>query len=434
MSFTVDHTHEPNRKSWVASANAADHDFPLQNLPFAVFSIDEQACRIGVAIGEQILDLEACALEGMLPDASAAAASSEVLNELMALPAQARLELRHAIFALLEESASAEVQAQVQACLVDASAVEFHMPARVGDYTDFYASVHHATNVGKLFRPDNPLLPNYKHIPIGYHGRASSLVVSGTDVKRPHGQSKAPDAESPSFGPSKLLDYELEVGIFVGPGNAMGDTIPMAEAHEHFFGLCLLNDWSARDLQAWEYQPLGPFLGKSFASTLSPWVITAEALAPYRVAAYTRPEGDPQPLDYLMTEQDQSAGAFDLDLEVWLRTAQMTEQGLPAERLSRTNFQYLYWTVGQMITHHASNGCNMQPGDFLGSGTVSGDSKDAFGCLLEITRRGQEPVQLASGEERKFLQDGDELILRGSCQGEGRARIGFGECAGRIVG
>jgi fumarylacetoacetase len=310
--------------------------------------------------------------------------------------------------------------------------VEMLLPAVVGDYTDFYASIFHATNVGKLFRPDNPLLPNYKYIPIGYHGRASSLVPSGTSVRRPAGQTREGNAD-PKFGPSKALDYELEVGFFVGAGNRLGERIPIGEAEEHIFGICLVNDWSARDMQAWEYQPLGPFLAKSFSTSLSPWVVTMEALAPFRVGAFSRAEGDPAPLPYLSDEGDREHGGVNLSLEVSLQSARMREAGLKAAILSRSNFRDLYWTMAQMLTHHASNGCNLRPGDLLASGTVSGEGKSARGCLLELTTRGQDPVTLPTGEQKKFLEDGDEVILRGFCEGDGFRRIGLGTCRGRIL-
>ncbi|MEM7050730.1 MAG: fumarylacetoacetase [Acidobacteriota bacterium] len=433
MSYTVDHTHDPDRRSWIESAHGAG-DFPLQNLPLGVFSTSNQEKRLGVAIGDEILDLTAVAATGLLKAELAMACRGTDLNGLMALPAKSRRALRHRLFELLVDDADESFRGAVGPLLLPSRDAELHLPAEVGDYTDFYASVFHATNVGKLFRPDNPLLPNYKHIPIGYHGRSSSLVASGQAIHRPHGQSKAPDATEPSFGPSRLLDYELEVGIFVGPGNDLGTIIDLADAHQHFFGLCLLNDWSARDIQGWEYQPLGPFLGKSFASSLSPWVVTAEALAPYRGPVFERPGGDPRPLPYLFSDREQAHGGIDLTVEAWLQTAQMAAEGHEPVRLSAASFRDLYWTTGQMITHHASNGCNLRPGDLLGSGTVSGASAESRGCLLEITQRGKHPVELPSGEERRFLQDGDEVILRGFCEAPDRVRIGFGECRGKIVG
>jgi fumarylacetoacetase len=349
----------------------------------------------------------------------------------MAIGREAISSLRPVLMELLSERGA---RTRVVPLLVKQSVVQMELPARIGDYTDFYASIYHATNVGKLFRPDNPLLPNYKYVPIGYHGRASSIVASGAEIRRPCGQTKAADAAAPAFGPSRSLDYELEVGCFVGTGNAIGEAIPMAKAEAHIFGLCLLNDWSARDVQAWEYQPLGPFLAKNFATTISPWVVMIEALEPFRVAAFERPEGDPQPLEYLDSAQDRKRGGFNVTLEVWLRTAQMKREDAGAVQVSKGNLRDLYWTLGQMLTHHASNGCNLEPGDLLASGTVSGATEGSLGCLLEITRRGAQPLALPDGETRKFLEDGDEVILRGYCEREGHARIGFGECRGVVRG
>jgi fumarylacetoacetase len=310
---------------------------------------------------------------------------------------------------------------------------ELLVPAQIGDYSDFYASVYHATNVGSMFRPENPLLPNYKWVPIGYHGRASSIMVSGASVQRPRGQTKDPDGDSPVFRPTQALDYEMEVGCFVGPGNPLGQSVPIDQAERHLFGLCLVNDWSARDIQSWEYQPLGPFLSKSFATTVSPWVVTMEALEPYRVAAFQRPTGDPAPLSYLDSPNTQRRGGLDLSVEVYLVTAKMRAAGLPPARLSRGNAADLYWTLGQMFTHHTSNGCNLRPGDLFATGTISGQGKDSRGCLLELTWRGSEPLSLPTGETRKFLEDGDEVILRASCERQGAARIGFGECRGIVL-
>jgi fumarylacetoacetase len=310
--------------------------------------------------------------------------------------------------------------------------VELFVPAEIGDYTDFYASIHHASNVGALFRPENPLLPNYKWVPVGYHGRASSIVVSGTPVKRPCGQTRPDPAGPPQFGPTRRLDYELEVGSFVGPGNALGTPIPIGEAETHIFGVCLVNDWSARDMQAWEYQPLGPFLGKNFCTTVSPWVVTLEALAPFRVPAFARGEGDPAPLPYLLSAKDQSNGGVDLTLEVWLRSERMRREGGEPARISSGNLREMYWTMAQMLAHHASNGCNLRSGDLLASGTVSGTTKESRGCLLELTRNGTEPIELPGGETRRFLEDGDEVILRASCQRPSAVRIGFGECRGMV--
>jgi fumarylacetoacetase len=310
---------------------------------------------------------------------------------------------------------------------------ELVLPASVGDYSDFYASVHHATNVGSMLRPDNPLLPNYKWMPIGYHGRASSIVVTGTTVRRPRGQLKDPNAGAPVFAPTKALDYEMEVGCFVGPGNDLGMPVPIGEAEEHLFGLCLVNDWSARDIQTWEYQPLGPFLAKNFATTISPWVVTFEALEPYRVPAFRRPPGDPVTLPYLDDANAGTRGGIDATVEVLLTTARMRDAGLAPHRLSRGRMADLYWTVAQMFTHHTSNGCNLRPGDLFATGTISGPTRESRGCLLELTWRGAEPVELPSGETRKFLEDGDEVVMRGYCERPGAARIGFGECRGVIL-
>ncbi|MHB2017970.1 MAG: fumarylacetoacetase [Candidatus Xenobia bacterium] len=397
-------------KAWVPTEGT---DFPLENLPYGVFNEG----RIGVAIGHHILDLKACLEAGLIDQPACDAAT---LNGLMGLPTDARRKLRARITELLSTDGSGKRH------LVSMAEVQMRMPAEVGDYTDFYASIHHATNVGKMFRPDNPLLPNYKHVPIGYHGRASSLVVSGTQVRRPMGQLQQDGP--PIFGLSTQLDYELEVGCFVGPGNPLGTRIPVEQAEAHVFGLCLVNDWSARDIQRWEYQPLGPFLGKSFATSVSPWVVTWEALAPYRVAPSPRPDGDPAPLPYL-----QGGSALDITVEACLTTPAMRDAGSKPQRLSRGSFLDLYWTLGQFIAHHTSNGCNLRPGDLLASGTVSGPSPEARGCLLELTWRGTEPIVLPSGETRRFLEDGDEVTLTAFCEREGRPRIGFGECRGVIV-
>jgi fumarylacetoacetase len=436
----TDHTHNPDTVSWVASASKPGTDFPIQNLPFGVFARrgSGQQPRVGVAIGDLILDVAACEAAGLITGAAAAAArdcASSSLNSLMARGRAGWTELRRAVFGLLDAGAAGavEIRDRVQPFLIPQADAEMRLPAAVGDYTDFYASVHHATNVGRMMRPDNPLLPNYKHVPIGYHGRASSLVVSGTPVRRPWGQTRADGADRPVFGPSRRLDYELEVGVFIGPGNDLGAAVPIEAIDEHLFGLCLVNDWSARDVQAWEYQPLGPFLAKNFATTLSPWVVTMDALEPFRVAPSARPVGDPAPLAYLIDAADRARGAIDLSLEVMISSATMREQGLPPQRLSVSNLQDLYWTLGQMAAHHASNGCNLRPGDLLASGTVSGPSKDARGCLLELTWRGAEPITLRSGEERRFLEDGDEVILRGACHRPGTAAIGFGECRGVVL-
>jgi fumarylacetoacetase len=354
------------------------------------------------------------------------------MNALMRLEKNARLALRRRLHEILREAASDSNRKIVAQHLVGQAEVDMLIPAEVGDYTDFYASIFHATNVGKLFRADNPLLPNYKYIPIGYHGRASSLVPSGTDVARPSGQTRDGEAE-PRFGPTKALDYELELGFFVSKGNALGHPIPIAAAEEHIFGVCLVNDWSARDIQAWEYQPLGPFLGKSFATSLSPWVVTLEALAPFRTAAFARPEGDPHPLPHLSSQENQKNGGLDLWLEVSVLSTRMRDASMEPAILGRSNFRDMYWTMAQMLTHHASNGCNLRPCDLLASGTVSGPDKSARGCLLELTSRGKEPVTLLTGEQRKFLEDGDEVILSGYCEKDGFRRIGLGSCRGTVL-
>jgi fumarylacetoacetase len=430
-------TLDPARRSWVASANTSDTDFPIQNLPFGVFAPAGAAPRVGVAIGDALVDVAALHAAGLFAGTAAEAADAcrgASLNALMALGRLPARALRVRLSDLLRADAPVDhTRALVERALVPRAAVRLLLPATVGDYTDFYASVHHATNVGRLFRPDNPLLPNYKWVPIGYHGRASSVVVSGTPIHRPQGQRKGPHEEAPAVGPSRSLDYELEVAAWVGRGNALGTPIPLAEADEHLFGLSLLNDWSARDLQAWEYQPLGPFLAKNFASTLSPFVVTLDALEPFRAPLAPRAEGDPSPLPYLDETVDRARGGFALTLEVWLRSARMRREGIAPLRLSRGSFLDLYWTLGQMLTHHASNGCNLRAGDLLGSGTVSGAAPHARGCLLELTQRGAEPLALPTGELRGFLEDGDEVTLTGVAESAGAVRIGFGRCTG-IVG
>ncbi len=431
----LNETHNPALRSWVASANQTGHDFPIQNLPFAAFRRQgaDEAFRGGVAIGDQILDLAAVARSGVFTGEVAAAVqagAAQTLNALMAMGAPAWSGLRLALSRALREGAPE--QARLQACLVPQVDAEYAVPARIGDYTDFYTSVYHATNIGKLFRPDNPLLPNYKWVPIGYHGRASSIGVSGQSFARPVGQTMPAGATEPAFGPCKRLDYELELGIFIGSGNASGEPIAMAQAEAHVFGICLLNDWSARDIQAWEYQPLGPFLSKNFATTISPWIVTLEALAPYRVP-FTRPEGDPQPLAYLDAPDNRTDGAIDLQLQVLLQTPAMRSQKVAAAPLTQTSYRHAYWTVAQLVAHHTVNGCNLQPGDLFGSGTLSGPTLDQAGALIELTAGGKNPVTLPNGETRTFLEDGDALVIRGWCDKPGAARIGFGECVGTVL-
>jgi len=422
-------------KSWVETANQPDSDFPLENLPYGVFRHGQQT-RIGIAIGDHVLDLHACAQQRLLPELqpdAVAACSQQTLNSLMSLGPQVWSKLRKKITALLDaDRANSETQARLKSLLIPMREMAMQLPAQIGDYTDFYASIYHATRVGKLFRPDNPLLPNYKYVPIGYHGRTSSIVVSGQEIRRPSGQTKPPSADEPVFGPSRSLDYELEVGMFVGPGNALGQPIPIDQAEKHIFGLCLVNDWSARDIQSWEYQPLGPFLAKNFATTISPWVIPLEALAPYRVPASTRPEGDPSPLSYL-SSSDSSQSAINLTLEVFLQSEQMRKAEVAPIQLSKGNLRDLYWTLAQLLTHQASNGCNLRPGDLLATGTISGPQQGSEGCLLEMKHRA-EPLRLPTGETRTFLEDGDEVTLRGYCDKPGLLpRVGFGSCVGRIT-
>jgi fumarylacetoacetase len=433
----IDATHDERRKSLVESANG-HAAFPLQNLPLAVFSPRGEAARGGIAIGDEIFDLRAAAEAGLFAGAAreaAEAAAGPVLNALFGLGTAARVALRARVAVLLDAAGAERTRIDGLRARVLHRAAEcaLHLPARVGNYTDFFAGIYHATNAGRLMRPDNPLLPNYKYVPIGYHGRASSVTVADT-VRRPNGQRKPANETVPTFGPSRNLDYELELGTWIGPGNAQGSAIPIGEAGDHVAGFCLLNDWSARDIQAWEYQPLGPFLAKSFATTVSPLVVTAEALAPFRITQAPRPEADPLPLDHLYDAGDQSAGAFDIELEVLLLTEAMRYQNLQPHRLGVSNARHLYWTVAQLVAHHASGGCNLEPGDLIGTGTISAPGPDGFGSLLEMTKGGREPMSLPSGETRRFLEDGDEVIMRASCRRDGFASIGFGECRGRVVG
>ena len=429
----IDETHDVKRKSWVTSANEGS-DFPVQNLPIGVFSAAGHAPRGGVAIGSSIVDLHALVRTGLLAgDAlrGAELASASTLNEFLGAKSAVRLALRKRLSELLAEGC--RDQASVSECLLQAADCTMHLPARIGDYTDFYVGINHARNVGKQFRPDNPLLPNYKYLPIGYHGRSSSICISGTDVVRPSGQTKPPDANEPAFGPSRRLDYELELGVWVGAGNPLGSSIKIGDAPDHISGYCLLNDWSARDIQAWEYQPLGPFLAKNFASTISPWVITQEAIEPYRIAVPGRPAGDAPPLSYLDDRTDQGRGAFNISLEVAIRSEKMRSAGQPAMQISMSNTKHMYWTVAQMIAHHTSNGCNLRSGDLLGTGTISGPTPDSYGSILELTRGGAEPIALPSGEQRRFVEDGDEIIFRAKAKREGFATIGFGESRAKVL-
>ncbi len=436
MSYSINETHDPNLKSWVESANDPNTDFPIQNLPLGLFKRpDDESESAGVAIGNQILDVTAAFSAGLFTgDAKwAAEVFCYSIENLQRLSPRDWSALRRSLSELLRSDIAGGDQRQFRELLVPMSEAELVLPSYIGNYTDFYASIYHATNIGKMFRPDQPLMPNYKWVPIGYHGRASSIVASGTPIRRPIGQTKDDNAEAPTFGPSKVLDYELEVGFFVGQGNEQGQPIKIAEAEDHIFGLCLVNDWSARDIQRWEYQPLGPFLSKSFATTISPWIVTMEALTPFRAPAFKRPAGDPEPLPYLDRAENRDRGGFDIKLEVFISTEQMREKAIVPHRLSSSNTQDLYWTFAQMLTHHASNGCNLSPGDLIASGTVSGATKDSMGSLIELTARGAEPINLPSGEVRRFLQDGDEMIFRGYCEREGFRRIGFGECRGIVA-
>jgi fumarylacetoacetase len=435
MIAVRDATHDPSLRSWVESANRPGSDFPIQNLPLAVFrrAGGGENFRCGVGIGDCVLDLGA--LDMLTPFAglggeALAACGEPSLSGLMALGREAWVALRRGLSECLRAGSPAATE--LGNALIPLSGAEFTLPARVGNYTDFYTSIHHATAVGRLFRPDQPLLPNYKWVPIAYHGRASSLGISGQEVRRPRGQVMLRGADRPQLAPSARLDYELEIGVFIGSGNRLGCPIPIAQAEEHVFGLCLLNDWSARDVQAWEYQPLGPFLAKSFATTISPWVVTLEALAPFRLP-WSRPAQDPQPLPYLDCEPLRARGALDIYLEVALETAAMRASGAAPQPLARTNFRHSYWSLAQMVAHHSVNGCNLESGDLLGTGTQSGPAPEEAGSLLELTEGGKRPLRLESGETRTFLEDGDRVILRGWCERPGCTRIGFGEASGTVL-
>ena len=438
MTPRLNDTHRADLVSWVDSANDAQADFPIQNLPLGMFRSPGREVRPGVAIGTMIVDLVALRdgtfLDGEDASMVEACVQARALNPLLEAGREAMSRLRSVLSTLLRPGTRDGERARERAAdlLVPMSQATLLLPAQVGDYSDFYASIHHATNVGSMFRPDNPLLPNYKWVPIGYHGRASSIVPSGTSITRPSGQTREGTATPPVFGPSRRLDYELEVGAYIGVGNTLGTPIPLGEAESHVAGLCLVNDWSARDIQTWEYQPLGPFLAKNFATTVSPWIVTLDALEPFRFPAFTRAPDDPPPLPHLQDARNDREGGFDITLDVLLCTTRMREAGLPPVRVSRGSFTTMYWTVAQLVAHHASNGCNLRPGDLLASGTVSGPTKESRGCLLERTWKGTEPLELPSGESRRFLEDGDQVIMRGFCERAGVRRIGFGEAMGLI--
>ena len=423
----TDASNDPGLTSWVASA--AGSDFPIQNLPLGIFSVGNRRRRAGVAIGDYVLDLVGIA--DLLDEEWRADLGQPVLNGWLARGPDAQAQLRERLQELLIDE---RYRDDVEAELIGQTEARMHVPCLVGDYTDFYVGIHHATNVGRLFRPDEPLLPNYKYVPIGYHGRASSVRTSGEPVIRPGGQRKAPDAPAPDYGPSRRLDYELELGMWIGQGNELGSPIPIGEAGEHIAGYCLLNDWSARDLQAWEYQPLGPFLAKNFLTSVSPWIVTPDALKPFRAAMPPRPAGDPQPLPYLDDAADRATGGLRVRLEVTLSTEQMRSAGLAPHTLSRGSADAaMYWSAAQIVAHHSSGGCNLQPGDLIGTGTLSTDSADGLGSLLEISQGGKAPVTLPNGETRSFLEDGDEITLKAWCETDGAVRIGFGECVGKVV-
>jgi fumarylacetoacetase len=423
----TDATTDPGLTSWVDSAEGSD--FPVQNLPLGIFSVGNRRRRPCVAIGDYIVDL--IGIADLLDEEWRADLSQPVLNAWLSRGSRAQSQLRERLVELLTDE---RYRDQVEPEFVGQAEVRMHLPCVVGDYTDFYVGIHHATNVGKQFRPDNPLLPNYKYVPIGYHGRASSVRVSGEPVTRPNGQRKAPDADAPEYGPSRRLDYELELGLWIGEGNDLGSPIPIGEAAEHIAGYCLLNDWSARDLQAWEYQPLGPFLAKNFLTSVSPWVVSPEALAPFRKPIPPRPAGDPLPLPHLDDPADRQSGALAIQLEVTLTTERMRRDGLAPHVLSRGSAEAaMYWSAAQIVAHHSSNGCNLQPGDLIGTGTLSTDSDNGLGSLLEISRGGKQPIGLPNGESRSFLEDGDEITLRAWCEDEGAVRIGFGDCVGRVT-
>ncbi|HZW09647.1 MAG TPA: fumarylacetoacetase [Phycisphaerales bacterium] len=447
MPYDINETHDPKLESWVESANDPGTDFPIQNLPFCSF-IDEFGDEYpGLRIGDEVVNLHWLAVADLLPEGVRGHLHARIIDDFNILTLEQRVSLRALLSNLLRAGQSRFKDWPKARALFKLDEVSPVLSAEFQNYTDFYASIHHATNVGSMFRPDNPLLPNYKHMPIGYHGRASSIVPSGTPIRRPVGQQDPPEPGSPAnFGPCKMLDYELELGAVIGRGNALGAPIEMEDAEDHVFGMCIVNDWSARDIQRWEYQPLGPFLAKNFATSVSPYVVTMEALAPFRCPPYARPEGDPRPLPYLDSEHNRSRGGIDITCEAYLASAEMRKRGLSPVRLSKGSFKHMYWTLAQFVAHHTVNGCNLQPGDLLASGTISGPTRDSRGCLLELTWDGdpwaspptvvpgsqRTPIKLPTGEERKFLADGDEVIIKAYCEREGFRRIGFGECRGVI--
>jgi fumarylacetoacetase len=434
----LNHTHDANTRSWLESANAPGTDFPIQNLPFGIFRRkgSSETFRGGVAIGDQVIDLAAIARDNAVSGPAAQAVNActgDALNDFLAMGPAAWRALRHALFDLLKTGASGPGMNALRASLVPQAEVEHRVPTRIGDYTDFYTSIHHARNVGRVIRPDDPLTPNFQWIPIAYHGRASSVVISGTAFKRPKGQAMPPGASAPVYGACKRLDYELEMGFYVGPGNAMGTPVPLTEAEDHIFGMCLLNDWSARDHQFWEMNPLGPFLGKNFCTTVSPWIVTMEALAPYRVP-FAHPADEPQPLPYLDSAANSASGGVDVQLEVRLESSAHRERGIAPDRLSATSFRHQYWTIAQMLAQHTVGGCNLQPGDLLGTGTISGPTPSEAGAIVELSVGGTKDVPLPGiGAQRRFLEDGDTVILRGWCEKPGAARIGFGESRGEVL-
>jgi fumarylacetoacetase len=437
--MTLNHTHDARARSWIASANVAACDFPIQNLPFAVFrrTGSGEPFRGGVAIGDQVIDMAKAGQStlfdaGSLTEKAVARCAGPVLNDFFAMGPPAWTAVRHSLFALLEANAPTAKIAALRACLVPQSEVEFAVPTQIGDYTDFYTSLDHAMNIGVMMRPEDPITRNFKWMPIAYHGRVSSIGVSGQNYRRPMGQAMAPGAPAPVVVPCARLDYELELGIYIGLGNAQGEPIALCDAEQHVFGVCLLNDWSARDIQFWEMAPLGPFLGKNFCTTLSPWIVTMEALAPYR-QAFTRPASDPQPLAYLDDAGNKALGAIDISLDVLLESDQLRAEGKAPARLSSTSFKHQYWTVAQMVAHHTMGGCNLRTGDLFGSGTISGPGEGQAGAMIELAYGGSRPVSLGNGETRGFLHDGDAVILRGWCDKPGHARIGFGESRGQVL-